>query len=171
MSSRILTTDRLVMRPPTRDDFEDSAACWGNAEVVRFIGGRVFTREECWSRLLRYVGHWALQGYGFWTVRERETGVYAGEVGLADFRRDMTPSFDGAMEMGWVLVPRAQGKGYATEAVRAALAWSETNFRGIRLVCMIDPGNVASLKVAGKCGFRQFAQTSYKESDVLLFER
>lgn len=168
---RTITTERLVMRPPGRDDFEDSAATWSDPEVVRFIGGKPFTREEAWSRLTRYAGHWALQGYGFWIVRERETGRYVGEVGLADFKRDLTPSFDGAQEMGWVLARSVHGNGYATEAVRAALAWNAERFPGARIVCMIDPGNAASLNVAAKCGFREFARTTYKQTDVILFQR
>jgi RimJ/RimL family protein N-acetyltransferase len=168
---RTLTTERLILRPPTRDDFEDCAALWGDADVVRFVGGKPSTREEVWSRLLRYVGHWALQGYGFWTVRERDTGRFVGEVGLADFKRNLKPSFDGAQEMGWVLAKRVHGIGYATEAVRAALAWNAERFPGARIVCMIDPGNAASLRVAAKNGFKEFARTIYKDSEVILLER
>ncbi len=168
---RTITTDRLVMRPPARDDFEDCARLWADPDVVRHIGGKPFTREESWSRLTRYVGHWALQGYGFWALRERDTGRYAGEVGSADFKRDITPSLSGAQEMGWIIAPWAQGKGYATEAVRAALAWNEKRFAGARLVCMISPANAPSLRVAEKCGFREYARTVYKDKEVLLLER
>jgi RimJ/RimL family protein N-acetyltransferase len=168
---RTITTEHLIMRPPARDDFEDCAMLWANPEVVRYIGGRPFTREESWARLTRYVGHWALQGYGFWALRERDAGRYVGEVGLADFKRNITPSLSGAQEMGWVLAPWAQGKGYATEAVRAALDWNAKRFPGARLVCMIDPGNAPSLRVADKCGFREYARTTYKDSDVILLER
>jgi RimJ/RimL family protein N-acetyltransferase len=144
---------------------------WADPEVVRFIGGRPFTREESWARLTRYVGHWALQGYGFWSLRERDTGRYVGEVGLADFKRDITPSLAGAQEMGWVLGKWAHGMGYATEAVKAALAWNENRFPGARLVCMIAPENAASLRVAEKCGFSEYARTTYKDSAVILLER
>ena len=43
---RTITTERLVMRPPTRDDFEDSAMMWGNADVVRHISVNTATRED-----------------------------------------------------------------------------------------------------------------------------
>ena len=168
---RTITTERLTMQPPAREDFEDCSALWSDPEVVRFIGGKPSTREEAWARLTRYAGHWVLQGYGFWTLRERDTGRFVGEVGSADFKRDITPSLDGAQEMGWVLSRMAHGKGYATEAVTAALAWNEKRFPGARIVCMIDPGNAASLRVAEKCGFREFARTTYKETGVILFER
>jgi RimJ/RimL family protein N-acetyltransferase len=168
---RTIETERLVMRPPTRDDFEDCAMLWADPEVVRYVGGKPSTREDAWARLTRYVGHWALQGYGFWTLRERDTGRYVGEVGLADFKRAITPSLSGAQEMGWVLGTWAHGKGYATEAVRAALAWNEKRFPGARLVCMIEPANAPSLRVAEKCGFREYARTTYKDSEVVLLER
>jgi RimJ/RimL family protein N-acetyltransferase len=60
-------------------------------------------------------------GFGFWVVREKSTGRFVGEVGLANFRRDIEPSLGESKEAGWVLSPWAHGKGFATEAVRAAL--------------------------------------------------
>ena len=50
------------MRPHTLDDFLDSFAMWSDPEVIRYIGGKPFTREEVWARLLRYAGHWAHAG-------------------------------------------------------------------------------------------------------------
>ena len=60
----VLETPRLLLRPHTLDDFPATFAMWSDPEVVRFIGGRPFTREEAWARLLRYVGHWTMLGYG-----------------------------------------------------------------------------------------------------------
>jgi RimJ/RimL family protein N-acetyltransferase len=168
---RTIITERLVMRPPRRDDFEDSATMWGDPDVVRHISVNPATREDAWARILRNVGHWGLQGFGVWMVRERDTGRFVGEVGMFDFKRTLKPSFDGAQEMGWALSPWAQGQGFATEAVTAAIAWSEDRFRGARIVCMIAPANQPSLRVAEKCGFREYARTMYKESGVVLLER
>src|SRR5690606_33908019 len=101
-----------------------------------YIGGRPFTHEEVWSKLLRYAGHWALLGFGYWVVREAPSGRFVGEVGYADFKRDFTPSLDGAPEMGWVLTPGAQGQGFAAEAVRAAMRWADQKWPGGRTVCL-----------------------------------
>jgi RimJ/RimL family protein N-acetyltransferase len=159
------------MRPPARDDFEDSAMMWGDPGVVRHINTNPITREDAWARFLRSVGHWGLQGFGVWIVRERDSGRFVGEVGMFDFKRTLKPSFEGAQEMGWALASFAQGRGYATEAVKAAIAWSEEQFQGARIVCMIAPANQPSLRVAEKCGFREYARSTYKESDVVLLER
>lgn len=164
-------TERLTLRGHRLEDFEESFAMWGNPDVTRHIGGKPSTREECWARLLRYVGHWDVLGFGYWVVREKATGRFLGEVGLADFQRDIQPSLGGAKEAGWALVPEAQGKGYATEAVRAMLAWADGRFGPERIVCLIDPGNAASVKVADRCGFREFALGTYKGGPTRLFER
>jgi RimJ/RimL family protein N-acetyltransferase len=166
-----LDTPRLTLRPHTLGDFDECTAMWGDPVVTRHVGGRPSTREEVWARLLRYSGHWTLLGFGYWVVRERATGRFVGEVGLADFRRDMEPSFDGAPEAGWVLASWAHQKGFATEAVKVTLAWAEKELRAPRMVCMIDAVNTASIRVAEKCGFREWQRASYKGTPTILFER
>lgn len=166
-----LVTRRLTLRPHGRDDFADSAAMWGDAGVTRHIGGRPFSAEECWARLLRYAGLWALLGYGYWVVRERGTDRFVGEVGFGNFHRDLDPPFGDTPEAGWALTPAAHGQGYAGEALAAALAWADERFDGGRTVCMIDPANVPSLRVAEKAGYREYARTEFKETPTILFER
>jgi RimJ/RimL family protein N-acetyltransferase len=136
---------------------------------VRFIGGVPFTPEECWIRILRHVGSWALLGYGYWVVRERATGRFVGEVGLADLQRAIVPALD-SPEMGWVLAPWAHGQGFASEAVSAALAWSD-RVLGPRTCCIIEEGHAASMRVAAKHGYREVARTEYKQSPTVVFAR
>ncbi|MBZ4422470.1 GNAT family N-acetyltransferase [Myxococcus sp. RHSTA-1-4] len=166
-----LETERLVLRGHVLGDFADSVALWADPEVTRHITGKPSTEEETWARLLRYVGHWALLGFGYWVVRERATGRFVGEVGFADFKRDLTPSIAGVPEAGWALAPWAHGKGYATEAVRAAHTWCEARFGAIRTVCIIAPENTASLRVAARCDFKEVTRTTYKGEPSILFER
>src|SRR5665213_114599 len=143
MTTNTFETHRLRLAPPTLLDFEESAQMWGDAEVARYIGGTPSTRGEAWGRLHRYVGHWALLDYGYWTVRERASDRFVGEVGFADFRRGLGPAFDDHPECGWALAPWAQGNGYATEAILGALDWAVLNLQADRTVCMIHPDNQA----------------------------
>jgi len=165
----VVETPRLVLRGHRIVDLDDSLAMWSDPVVTRHIGGKPFGREDVWARLLRYVGHWTLAGYGIWQIRERMTGRFVGEAGLAGFERDMAFSFDGAAEAAWVLVPWAHGQGYATEAMTAALAWNAAAHA--RTVCMISPGNLASLRVAAKLGYREIARADHRGSDAIVFER
>ena len=167
----VLETERLVLRGHALDDFADCLALWTDPEVTRFIGGNPSTREEVWARLLRYVGHWALLGFGYWVVAEKATGRFLGEVGFADFRREIEPSLEGVPEIGWVLAPHSHGRGYATEAVRAAIAWGEGHFGPVRTACIIAPENEPSIRVAAKCGYREFQRTTYQAQPTNVFVR
>lgn len=167
----VLETPRLRLRCQRIDDFESSAALWGDPAVTRFIGGKPSTREEAWMRLLRNAGHWALLGFGYWAVEERASGGYAGEIGFSDFHRDITPSLDGLPESGWVLAPIAHGKGFATEAVEAILKWGDVKFAGRQTTCIISPENSASIRVAEKCGYKEFVRTTYKGAPTVVFRR
>lgn len=166
-----LDTPRLLMHPHTRDDFLDSYAMWSNPEVIRYIGGKPFTREEVWARLLRYAGHWALLGYGYWVVRDKSSGRFVGEVGFADFHREIQPSLMGTPEVGWALDPAFHGHGYATEAVNAALQWADAQWPGADTACIIEPDNAPSLRVAQKCGYRERLRTSYKGQPTIVLRR
>ncbi len=167
----VIETTRLILSGHSLDDFGDCAAMWADPEVTRHIGGRPFSREEVWTKLLRYVGHWALLGFGYWVIRERASGRFVGEIGFADFKREIEPSLDGAPELGWALARSAHGRGLATAAVTAALTWAATRFASTRTVCLIDPENLPSIRVAEKCGFKEFARTTYKGGPTILFER
>ena len=166
----ILETERLRLRPHVLADFPAIAALWGDPAVVRFIGGKPFTATECWSRLLRYRGHWELLGYGYWAVEEKSSGRFAGEVGFLDNKRDMSPSLGDAPEAGWVFAPWSQGRGFATEAMRAAQGWAEETLAAARTVCMIAPENIASLGVAAKLGYREFARATFRDEPMVLLE-
>jgi RimJ/RimL family protein N-acetyltransferase len=96
-----LDTGRLRLRAHRAEDFEDSAGMWSDPVVVRHIGGRPQSPEEVWTRLLRYAGLWSLLGYGYWIAHDRETGRFLGEIGFADYKRDIEPSLGAVPECGW----------------------------------------------------------------------
>lgn len=170
MTAPVLSTDRLTLSGHAPADLEAFAAMWADPAVYAMISDRGFTREEVWHRLLRYIGHWHAVGYGNWTVRETTTGRLVGEVGLMDSRRATVPAFEGTPEVGWVLCAWAQGRGFAGEALAAALAWADA--RGIaRTVCIIDPANAPSIRLAGRAGYRRSGDVTYRDAATLLFER
>lgn len=166
-----LDTPRLRLRAYRLDEFEAYAAMWSEPSVYRFIGGQPISREAAWIRFLRQIGLWQHLGFGFFAIEDRETGRFLGEGGFHDMKRNLTPSLEGTMELGYGLVPEAQGKGLAEEAMRAALHWGDRHGTGDRYTCMIDVEHAASIHVAQKLGFSEFAQTTYHGKPVLLLER
>lgn len=167
----VIETERLKLRGHRLDDFTHCAAMWADPNVTKHIGGKPFTEEESWTRLLRYVGHWALLGFGYWVVEEKMTDNFIGEVGFADYKRDIEPSLRGMPEIGWVFASQAHGKGYATEAIHAVATWGDEHFLSARTACIIDPENLKSVRVALKCGYRELQATTYKGHPTVIFVR
>lgn len=167
----ILETARTILRPHRLDDFDAYVAMWSDPKVFRFIGGRARTREESWQRFLRHAGLWSLIGYGFWAIEEKASGRFIGEAGFHDLKRDIAPPIEDIPEAGWGLVSEIHAKGFATEVVGRVVAWGDEVLAAPRTVCLIDPDNVGSLAVAAKCGYREFARTTYHDHATILLER
>lgn len=166
-----LETPRLRLRAHTVADFPARYAIWSDPEIVRYITGTPLTEAEAWARMLLLVGHWQLVGYGYWAVEEKSTGRFVGEIGFGNFKRPIEPSIRGVPELGWVIAREAQGKGYATEGVRAALEWGDRHFGEKETVCLIDPENLASQRVAEKNRYRETARTTLLGKPTILFRR
>ena len=169
--SQSITTERLILRAHRAEDFDDMHAMWSDPAVTRHIGGVASSREEVWARLLRYAGIWSLFGYGMWAVRERASGDFVGDVGFLNLRRTVVPSFGDRPELGFVLAPKAQGQGYATEAARAALEWGDRAWGDRETMCMITPDNAPSIRVAVKLGYRERSRSDYMGDPVIQFAR
>jgi RimJ/RimL family protein N-acetyltransferase len=167
----ILETERLTMRGHCLSDFPACLAMWTDPVVCRQLGRKPFTEEEAWTRLLRYVGHWALLGFGYWVVEEKASGNFVGEVGFADYKREIQSPVKDLPEIGWVLAAAAHGRGYATEAAHAALCWGDAHFSHPRTTCIISPENLPSIRVAKKCGYWDLQLTQYKGQPTIVFVR
>jgi RimJ/RimL family protein N-acetyltransferase len=167
----VLETARLLLRPFAPGDVDAQAAMMGDAEVMRFLGGGPLAREDAWRKLLCGAGMWTLFGYGYWAVERREDKRLIGQIGFADFKRDMAPGIENIPEMGWLFAADAGGQGYATEAVMAGLAWADDALGAGEIVAIIDAGNAASIRVAEKCGFATKEPAAYRGEPILLFRR
>jgi len=166
-----IETDRLVMRAPRAEDFTAYFEMCADAETFRFSERGPMSCDEAWSRLLRHAGHWSLLDHGLFTLIDKDSGRFAGEAGLGDFRRALGAGFDDAPEAGWAVAPWARGRGYATEAMFAALDWMETRFQQVRSVCMIHADNEASIRVAAKLGYAPCDERLYRGYRAIMFER
>ena len=167
----LIETERLRLRAFTPSDLDPQATMLADPAVVRFVGGVPQTREETWRKILGAAGSWALLGYGYWVVERKKDGVYLGQAGFSDFKRDMQPSIEGIPEMGWMFATHAHGHGYASEAVAAGLGWARDALAGQEIVAIIDPANAPSIRVAEKAGFTTVEDATYRGEPILLFRR
>ena len=166
-----IETERLRLRSFRESDLGAQASTMGDSEVVRYLGGTPFSREDTWRRMAMAVGLWGLLGYGYWAVERKAEGDLIGQVGFADFKRDLVPGIEGMPEMGWIFAPHAQGQGYAFEAVSAALRWADANLPGREIPAIIDPDNERSIRLAERAGFASRELAHYRSVPILLLRR
>lgn len=167
----VIETQRLRLRGHRREDLPQCAAMWSDALVTRYIGGTPSNEQRTWARLLSYVGHWALMGFGYWLIEERRSGHFVGEIGFADFKRHGAPLLKTGPELGFALAPGFHGKGYATEAVQAVLAWADARLRHGRCVCLVDARNAVSLHLLKKAGFEIVERGSFNGLPAVFLSR
>ncbi len=154
-----LETERLVLRKPEAGDLDGYAELWADPEVVRYLSGTTLPRDEVPRAIERMLGHWERHGVGLFSVLRKEDGRLVGRVGYLLWDRErwvnaMHEQLDGELELeiGWTLIRSLWGQGYATEA---ALACRDHALGGLgrdRVISLIAPENVASIRVAEKIG-------------------
>ena len=140
-----LETERLILRLPRIEDFERYAELMADETASLHIGGQL-PRGAAWRRFLQMPGAWALQGFAMFSVIERSSGRWVGQMG--PWRPDGWPG----NEIGYAFHPDAWGKGYAVESAVAAVDWSFDTLGWDEIVHCIAPGNVASQNVAKRLG-------------------
>ena len=139
-----VTTDRLTLRGALRDDFDAFADMLATDRAVHM--GGPFDRAAAWRLFIMNLASWPLDGFGAWMITDRDTGAFLGDVGITHPDRFPEP------ELGWTVTADAEGKGYATEAARAALHWYWSNTDADTLVSYVTPGNTRSEALASKLG-------------------
>jgi RimJ/RimL family protein N-acetyltransferase len=140
-----LQTARLILRPIAEQDLDGWADLMGDAEAARFIGGQQ-PRASAWRGMASMAGSWALNGFGMFSLIEKDTGRWIGRVG--PWRPEGWPG----TEVGWGLVRSAWGQGYAVEAAQATMDWAFDVLDWTQIIHCIDPANLASQKVARRLG-------------------
>jgi RimJ/RimL family protein N-acetyltransferase len=103
-------------------------------------------RGVTWRDMAQAIGHWALRGHGLWALEEKGTGAFLGRVGI--IRPEGLPE----IELAYSLAREPWGRGFATEAGRAALDWAFGALGVPRVASFIAAGNVASQAVSQRPG-------------------
>ena len=97
-----IETARLVLRPPQVGDFDRFAELLADEQACRFIGGHL-PRAAAWRKFLQQPGAWMVQGFGMFSLIERDSGLWLGQLG--PWRPEGWPG----NEIGYSLHPDAAG--------------------------------------------------------------
>ena len=142
-------TERLLLREIDPDrDFAGWAASLADEDVVRYLNGETMDEAQAWRNMAMVLGHWSLRGFGFFSVEEKATGEWVGRVGPWNPKGWPEP------EVGWLIAPEHQRKGYAIEAGRASIDYAFDQLGWSRVIHVILDGNAPSVATAERLGSR-----------------
>jgi len=146
-----LTDGVVVLRPVGPADADDTYRVHALPDVVATsVPPRPPTRAAIERRCAHAESLWLAGERAALTIRDGETGAYAGEIGLYFWE----PTTQQAM-VGYSLFPEWRGRGFATRAVRLLVAWAVEHAGLVRVVAGTAPDNVASQRVLERAGFER----------------
>jgi RimJ/RimL family protein N-acetyltransferase len=163
---RELVTERLRLRRSVSEDAPAISAYRSDPDVHRFQGWERTdvdaVRAEIEEMARRVPGE-----FGGWiqlTVENRATAALVGDVGLASFEEE-----PGVIKVGYTIEPPSQGRGYATEAIRALVAYAFDTLAADVVRMHASANNAASIRVAEKAGLRFVERRQYRDGDEIWF--
>ena len=145
----ILETNRLILRQQVIEDLDALWALYCNPQITKYIPDAPHSYEEAREELEWHMnGHPKYPELGLWATIHKESGKFIGRCGLLpwtiDGRREV--------EVAYTIAQEYWGQGLATEAARGILDYGFEQLNLTRLICLIDPENSASQRVAEKIG-------------------
>lgn len=165
----ILETERMIFRRLVMDDLDALYALYSDKETRQYFpdgtdGTLTFdeTKEEL---------EWFLNGHpehpelGLWATILKETNQFIGRCGLLPW----TIEERAEVEVAYLLDKRYWRQGLGTEAAQAILRYGFEQLHLSRLICMVDPGNQASIKVATRIGMTLEKEMEDEAGPYLLF--
>jgi ribosomal-protein-alanine N-acetyltransferase len=166
---KVVQTGRLVLRPLEASDVPAYAAIRGDPEVWRWMPGGAAKAPDAAAaaaeRVPRFAAHWRDRGYGVWGVVERAGGALVGHCGL-----NWLEQFD-EVEVLYMFARPAWGKGYATEAARAAVEFGFGPAGLQRIIGLVHPQNRASQRVLEKLGLGYRHDVTFQGMRARFYQR
>ena len=145
----VIETERLALRRLTLNDLDALAAIYSDEDVRQYFPEGILTYEQTREELEWIINvYYGQYGFGLWATTLKETDEFIGRCGLLPWTIDGREE----VEVAYLLAKEHWGRGLGTEAARAILAYGFRELHLSRLICLIDPANEASAKVAMKIG-------------------
>ncbi len=154
----ILETERLVLRLLTMEDTDALYPMYSDPEIRQYFPEGVLTYEETREEVDYFVHRcYQKHGFGLWATVDKATGDVIGRCGLLSWMIDDKEE----IEVAYLLAKEYWGRGLATEAARGIVQYAYEQLNIARLICLVDPENIASQRVAQKLGM-----TLEKDGDI-----
>lgn len=160
----MVETKRLRMRELTMDDLDAITTMLTDPETQR-VWGRSMSRDDAVAWIEKQRGRYEADGCGYWLCVGRRAGEVVGQAGIVmievDGRREAS--------LGWMIAPEHRGRGHATEAAAACLAWAFEHMEAERVIAPVRPENPASIRVAERIGMREGWRTEFAGFEHVIY--
>lgn len=163
--TKILETERLILRTWSLDDAPELFEICSDAEVMKYLGaGKPYETVEQADDFLRWAENYQKEnGFCRWAVLLKENGEIVGSCGFA------RPHGTEEIELGYLFARKLWGKGLATEAARACLRYGFERLKFNEVIAVTDLENTASQKVLEKIGFAKRGVERFGDEDNLIY--
>ncbi len=162
-----IETDRLLLREFRESDLEGIFELDSNPNVHRYLGNEpIHTKEEARKVIESVQNQYQERGIGRWAAIEKETGEFIGWSGLRLNTEYNMNGFTRYYDVGYRLIERYWGKGYATESGLAAVQYAFETMRLPEIYATTDIANEASHKALLKIGLRYEEDFFYEEKQA-----
>ena len=162
----ILKTERLILRRQVIEDLDALWALYCDPQITRFIPDAPRSYKEAREELEWHMhGHPKYSDLGLWATIHKETAKFVGRCGLLPWTIDGQRE----VEVAYTIARDHWGQGLATEAAQGILEYGFEKLKLSRLICLIDPENIASQRVAEKIGMSLERKVDGWEGDGIPF--
>ena len=164
MNLKTFQTERLILRPMTVGDADFNLELLNDPSFIRNVGDRkVRTLEGAKAYITNGpVASYANNGFGLYLVELRQSGESMGMCGL--IQRNTLKDVD----IGYAFLPKFWSKGYAFEAALAMKHYAQDELGLNRLVAVVDPENLSSIRLLEKLGMKYDRMVRLSADDIEL---
>ena len=155
--------DGFGFRPVVEDDLDHYTQLDCDPDVMRFFPGGALSPDELKKKLKKYANDYNEKGYGVFSVFDSQSGEFIGRAGFADVE-------GGEIEVGYLIMKKYWGKGYATRIVKALLSWANENILKDKIIAFTPVDHAASEKVMQKVGMSYVKKGVMKGVECVIYE-
>lgn len=159
----LFKTDNLGFRPVTENDLKYLLLLDSDPEIMGFFPGGAQTREKITNKIKTYINNYNEKGYGIFLVFDATSGEFIGRAGFGETENR-------EIEVGYLILKKYWGLGYATRILKALLFWAKDNIHTVKIIAFTPVNHVASERVMQKAGMIFEKKDIMKGVDCVIYE-
>jgi RimJ/RimL family protein N-acetyltransferase len=159
----LIEIDNLGFRPCVEGDLDYLMILDADPETMSFFPGGVRSREEIQNNIRKYITSYHEKGYSTFVIFDTKTGEFIGRAGFGDIET-------GETEVGYLVLKKYWGKGYASRILKILLAWAKNNIKKDKIIAYTPLDHTASERVMQKAGMHFSRKGIMKGVECVIYE-